>query len=381
MAAFFATSVNLATFGFEEGAGEPLKALATAISVALAALALGQSKVGLSRRLSLKSLFMSCFALLAVLSLIWSFAAAETLTAIFASILAASCVYLLRGLTVQHALECITDAIFAVCLASLVFALVSPDAFVAHHGVTRLQGVFFGPHALAVPATLGLAILASGLLGPRRRLKGTLGAVALTLCIALTFSRQAYLSAALAVMAAIYFRTSGWVRPIFGGALAFGSVAALGWLSLSGSEVTSYASRGEGDDVMTLTGRTYIWDAAMGLIQSKPLTGFGFGAGGAALKAFYEADGGWTTRNSHNSLLQVGLDLGWPGMLLFAGLLVLFFKQVIAGQRSFTVPACLSIVLISAVERGIYGLGTMVSILFLYILFMRKPASGEGQHA
>ena len=381
MAAFFTTSVNLETFGFAEGAGEPLKALATVVSVALAALALNQSGVVLPRRLRLTPLFMWSFVLFAAISIVWSFAVTETFTAIFASVLTASCVFLLLSLTLERALQCITDAILFVSLASLIFSLVSPDAFVAHHGVMRLQGVFFGPHALAVPATLGAAIVASGLLGPRSRWKVRLAAVSFTLCIALTFSRQAYLSAALAVLAASYFRTSGWARPLLGVAIAVGSVAALGWMSLTGSDVTTYASRGEGDDVMTLTGRTYIWDAAIGLIQSKPLTGFGFGAGGAALKAFYEADGGWTTRNAHNSLLQVGLDLGWPGMLLYAGLLVLFFKKVANGPRSFTVPACLSIVLISAVERGIYGFGTLVSIIFLYILFMRSTAVSGMQHA
>lgn len=381
MAAFFTTSVNLETFGLSEGTGEPLKALATAVSVALAALALTQSGLRWSRRFYLTPTLVLCFLALATLSLTWSFASAATVTTLFATLLAASCVMLLHGLPLPRALECIIDAILVMCLASLAFALVSADAFVSHQGVMRLQGVFFGPHGLAQPATLGLAILVSGLLEPGRRLKIVVASSVLALCVALTFSRQAYVSAALAVMAAFYFRTSGLSRPVFGVALVLGGVVALGWLSFTGSDVAAYASRGEGDDVMTLTGRTFVWDAAVGLIQSKPLSGFGFGAGGAALKAFYEADGGWSTYSAHNALLQAGLDLGWPGMLIVGALVTLFFRKVALGPRSFTVPACLSIVLISAVERGIYGAGTLVSIIFLYILFMRRPAMAEGQHA
>ena len=71
----------------------------------------------------------------------------------------------------------------------------------------------------------------------------------------------------------------------------------------------------------TFTGRTDIWDAALGSIGSRPIFGYGFGA-------FWRGEAGpskavvdsvdWVTPNAHNGVLDLCLELGIAGLLVFA---------------------------------------------------------------
>lgn len=73
-----------------------------------------------------------------------------------------------------------------------------------------------------------------------------------------------------------------------------------------------------GKDV-TLTGRTDIWGLVGGKISDYPLTGYGLGAFwvnpyGPCYTILYALD--WIVPSAHNAWLEMGLDLGFPGIFL-----------------------------------------------------------------
>lgn len=82
----------------------------------------------------------------------------------------------------------------------------------------------------------------------------------------------------------------------------------------------------------SLTGRTRIWDAVAAAIQEKPFLGYGFGGfwlgWDGASSAVWEQIG-WASPHSHNGILDLALDLGAVGVLLFLlGLCGALFRAI-----------------------------------------------------
>lgn len=72
---------------------------------------------------------------------------------------------------------------------------------------------------------------------------------------------------------------------------------------------------------MTLTGRTDIWQSIIRLIQERPLLGYGYRSiwldpNGPPVSI--KTDSGFRPVESHNGILELGLDLGIVGILLFS---------------------------------------------------------------
>jgi exopolysaccharide production protein ExoQ len=89
-------------------------------------------------------------------------------------------------------------------------------------------------------------------------------------------------------------------------------------LLLDGAEVILSAF---GRD-MTLTGRTELWELSLEKIMEQPLLGFGYTGfwrrmAGESAEILLEL--GWEVPHSHNGLIDLTLDLGLVGLLLFLG--------------------------------------------------------------
>lgn len=313
------------------------------------------------------------FVLYGFVSLYWTFNAQATVTAIVAWLYIASLCVIFSGIGDEDCFRVFLDVIFAFCLAGFVRVLVGSEAFVVNQGVERFQGVFFGPHALAAPTALALVILASGVVYQRVFTKFIYFSV-IGLSLYLTFSRQAYLAALVGIFLTLLLRVGGVVRTrtivvLILSSVLFGIVA-----EMKGGVSQDVIARGEGDDVTTLTGRTFIWRAAAELISEKPFLGYGFGAGGAALEDYYAAGvAGWRTFNTHNGFLQAQLDLGVVGLFLFLCLFLYFIRGAFFCRDHLRVGLAGAILLITMVERGAYGLGGLVVTLFLFFAF-RQPS-------
>lgn len=115
-----------------------------------------------------------------------------------------------------------------------------------------------------------------------------------------------------------------------GGLLAAGLVLAAGLLTPWGQDAarvvwdTFGATEGA---TLDWQGRTEVWARAFDMLSDFPVTGIGlnlFGRVAPALYPFFRVAPDTVVPHAHNILLQVGVDLGLPGLVSYAGLLSAF---------------------------------------------------------
>lgn len=301
-------------------------------------------------------------------SLFWTVDSGATVVALAAWAYTLFLVFALVGLGVEQVCRIVLCVFAFFCFLGAAGYFVGLEVFALNHGVERFQGLFYGPHALARPATICLIILASGVARLSFRSSAILWVV-IGFSLILTFSRQAYLGVAIGVTVTLFLRGTSTMR---GHAVLVGLLSSIGLVAiaeLNGFSVLSALSRGEGDDVASLTGRTFIWQAALELIRLEPWVGYGFGAGGSALENYYSAGAyGWRTFNVHNGFLQVLLDIGLIGFLIFFGALLYGLKKGFSARDPLILGLYTSLLTITFVERGVYGLGGLVVTVFVLIV-------------
>lgn len=309
---------------------------------------------------------------LAILSIVWSIDSSATRTAIIAWVYTLSASYILISLGIPLAATVLVLTFGWLCLISLALSLFWPDAFVLHHGVMRLQGIFYGPHALAQPAAICLCIIASGILLVRKSILFIL-TIIIGSCLLLTFSRQALAAAVIGIIIALLMKIRTYSHITMVGLISAISVVGFFYAHLSGYNLFEIASRGEGDDVQSLTGRTFIWEASFDLIYHKPLLGYGFGAGGTALEEYYRSiTRSWSTFNTHNAFLQILLDLGITGLILFFITVIYWFVRCFYVLPALFFPVFVCVMLISFVERGFYSLGGFIPLILMLGILSRN---------
>ncbi len=149
-------------------------------------------------------------------------------------------------------------------------------------GVQRFQGLYKGPNeigALAL-ATIGLILVYLEFADRRERIILTSIAILAFGLDVMADSRSDLVG--LAIGSTLYLCWRYRLKGI--GAIAVLAGAAVLLVKVMGNDITPYIWRG---DVSTLTGRTDIWRFALRQIAAKPLTGYGWGVGGAILSSKY----------------------------------------------------------------------------------------------
>jgi len=146
----------------------------------------------------------------------------------------------------------------------------------------------------------------------------------------LTQSRGAYLAALVGGVLLLLLR---WPRAWI--VLAVAMLAALSVLAWEGATFSAQALDG-GDSAASLSGRTDIWQYAFYTLLNFPLTGIGIGTFDQMMPLLYpdiEILSNGSISHAHNLALQVGLDLGLPGLLAYIWLLVGAFQILIGVLR------------------------------------------------
>ncbi len=90
----------------------------------------------------------------------------------------------------------------------------------------------------------------------------------------------------------------------------------------------------------SLTGRTDIWAYTLDWAFKRPFTGYGYDAfwnGELSPGAQYAAN--WDTPHSHNSWIEVLIALGFPGVFLIMGVMLLMMFRAIILARYYPSPA------------------------------------------
>ncbi len=182
-------------------------------------------------------------------------------------------------------------------------------------GDGRIQGLSAHPNEFGMAAALGV-ILAVGILSQHRRTALLLLAVG-PVCIVVSDSRTAALAASVGLIVA--------ARPLIGraapGLAVIGAVFAAAGIVVSGAgDVVgdAVARSGDAQEIVTVTGRTTLWNLSLDLINAKPLTGVGADSTTVALEPALESGRlNWFATSGHNAFLQFALSGGWPAAIAF----------------------------------------------------------------
>ncbi len=313
--------------------------------------------------------WIACLIALAGLSLAWSIDLSATNTAIVAWIYTLCAAYLLIGLGLPSAMTVIVVSFAWLCAISLALSPIWPDAFMLNQGAMRFRGLFYGPHALAQPAAICLCIIASGILLVRKSVLFMLTLI-IGACLLLTFSRQALAAAMTGIVIAMLMRVRTYSHIAIISSISIFLMIGLSYAYISDHGLTEIVSFDGGDDIQSLTGRTFIWEATLNLIQQKPYFGYGFGAGGIALHDYYQTitTFGWTTYNAHNAFLQILLDFGVTGLILFLIMLGYWFVKSFSVLPVLFFPTFMCVMLLSFVERGFYSVGGFIPLILMLAL-------------
>lgn len=145
---------------------------------------------------------------------------------------------------------------------------------------------------------------------------------------------------------ATYFLAAISVCLVAGGALFIESTQGIDFF-LS-RHVLKTTKSGDMQEITSLTGRTEIWEAAIGHIKASPWFGYG---GGTSSNVMIDYSG-----HAHNIYLETALNHGIPTALLFVVLTLFTLKDALSG-RIVVLPEMMAFILVlGMVESPIVGM-------------------------
>ena len=148
-----------------------------------------------------------------------------------------------------------------------------------------------------------------------------------TVAFILTQSRSGYLAFVAAGFLIIWGvlhhrRRLLWGLVVFIIGSSIGLITLVGWSQIS-QLFLAFANDAISSEGVTLTGRTEVWERAIYAIRDFPLTGMGmnlFRYIVPVLYPFFAMSTNLDIAHAHNQFLQVGLDLGIPGLIAYTAL-------------------------------------------------------------
>lgn len=171
---------------------------------------------------------------------------------------------------------------------------------------------------------------------------GATGALVLEIFVLiLTQSRLSYLAATLGLLL-VGASQGRWLRLV----TVIVLLLTIGWVVYYGPETAGHALFGiqglEPSSDPSWEGRVELWKRAVRVIQDHPFTGVGFGAISRVVHARYPTfllAAGSNFVHVHNLFLEVGLDLGLPGLAAFLWLLIALGRMSWQVWRDAVSPA------------------------------------------
>ncbi|HYW08713.1 MAG TPA: O-antigen ligase family protein [Longimicrobium sp.] len=275
---------------------------------------------------------------LAIASVAWSAAPDLTLRRSLAFLGTSACgVWLASRYELRTILRLLAVALGIAAVLSVVFALGLPSYGVDHEvHVGAWQGVYTEKNTLGQMMAIGaiVFVLVRMEMG-RHRWVATAGAL---LCVALVLLSTAKTALAVLVIVAMVAAVSRPLRWNFnlGVAVVTGAVVVAGMAGvwLIGNLEGALTAMGKDP---TLTGRTPMWNTLISTAMERPALGHGYsafwlgkeGASGRALEAI-----GWDTPGAHNGYIDLALQLGLAGLIIFAAGFALHFGRSVTALRT-----------------------------------------------
>ncbi|MCE2511904.1 MAG: O-antigen ligase family protein [Acidimicrobiia bacterium] len=303
---------------WEDHAVWPVLAAAAACGVALAARrvldATSQQRDHSSR---VAAAAVGCFTLAAVTSTLWSVDPAATAwrSSVYAGM--ALLAWAIAGFDYDETAAVVAAVAGAAVAASLLLVWLRPD--LGLHPDGNWKGVYTNRNSLAPLAAVGVLVSVRYLLasGGWRRVAAAGGVAAAVAALVGAGSRTAWISLAVAAVAATVVGSHHWLNQRCGAATARTATATAAGLATAATAVAVVMQW----DVPTFSQRREIWGLVWDRILQRPVLGHGF-------FTFWDIEEltqhALLRRGSaHNSLVEVGLGLGLLGAVPFTVIVLL----------------------------------------------------------
>ncbi len=274
-------------------------------------------------------------------SLFWTTSISNTLSEYIRFLVTTSiAVYLAQTTPPETFFSLLKKALFASLFFSILVCIFLPGYGIMEQrsSVGPLwQGIFNHKNSLGYVAALSTSVFFVSLLFIERRSAffDVLGVILSIFMIFKSGSGTALVSSALIISVGAALRVFQKFPKHFFGFSLFAGLALISVFVFDPKILSILSVVGKDD---TFTGRTAIWSGALEAIQSRPLTGFGLR--GFFLPSYREsslpypgddlvARLQWPVPNAHNAFLQVLLDLGLVGLLMFSALLIKALRKAL----------------------------------------------------
>ena len=240
-------------------------------------------------------------------------------------------VYLASRFSLSDQLSLVGMALFVAAVLSVVFVVAVPKLGLQHDASGDLwRGIYMNKNALGRMMAMSVVVMFLLLQGHWLRPLPWLGII-LSLGLLLLTRSKTSLVGMLAMMSLVpVYRLlrRNWTLGVMLILMALvPGILAVVWAANNESLVMGWL----GKDA-TLTGRTDIWSAALVMIRERPWLGYGFsgfwrGLDGAS--AYVCNVVGWEPPHGHNGVLDLWLDLGAVGVVLFGvGYAIAFIRAL-----------------------------------------------------
>jgi O-antigen ligase len=268
-------------------------------------------------------------------------------------------------------------------VASTLFALLYPRYGIDHLRGSAWRGVFTTKNELGRIAVLSAAVWLIRAATRRGTVPASLAMAALSvLALERSGAKTGYVALALVALFVLLLpalRAHSSIAVPTGAALAATAVVAGIWLVHHTDTVLQQVG-----GTATLTGRSQIWTAVSTMISAHPWFGYGFGA-------FWEAPGlvqqlwsmvGATPPHAHNGVLELWLDVGAVGVILFFGSFLVAMTRATRALRSgwsfeLILPATflLFFALYNVTESTLLHQHSLFWVLYIALVVQLAPAS------
>ncbi|MCB1590819.1 MAG: O-antigen ligase family protein [Alphaproteobacteria bacterium] len=272
-------------------------------------------------------------------------------------------------------------AISVICVISIIAYFVTPEFARMgewidgqHVPGNRLSGVTGNPNSMGLMAAFALIIATHYRTDFARKNLPVFGICVFLNIVALLMSNsRSSLAAMIVSLSAAYFLKFTPQRILAASVLAACGIAFLLLVDLEA--IMALLSRsGDAREITTATGRTYIWETAIQLIEERPFTGWGYTSTKEILPLHaYEI--GHPPQSTHNLYLQMLFAMGIPGLTTFLALMFVKFYFSMKFQDFFKITIMIFLLLHGFTESTIFvGMAGSTTIMFglAYCLEYRK---------
>ena len=279
---------------------------------------------------------------------------------------------------------------FAILASLSLFVCVLVPGFGRMHEIFpgAWRGLWFDKNALGGYMAIGFAVFASAaVLNPRQRGRWAMFAgMALLLVLASTSKTSLValmLGAGTIVFVAMVKR--GPAMAVLGTFVAVVGLLALGCVIVFASDLIFGLL---GKDA-TLTGRTKIWAALIRQVETRPMTGFGYGVvwtdtSGRGPYAWISKEAGFTAQHAHNSWLETWLGTGYIGLTVWIALFIETWGKAIYAAYTrpggwFSVPFLVVYTISTLTESVAFIYHDFIWVMFVIIAVRLALPRGWGE--